>query len=263
MNLNRRKFLGMLGGATALGIIGRQTFKAVAQSDIIKSAAANQGKKRWAMVIDLKKLHQGDYYERCIAACNKAHNIPAISNTKHEIKWIWQEPFHSAFVEQENTYIPEQIKNMPVLMMCNHCDKPPCTNVCPTQATWKREDGIVMMDWHRCIGCRYCIAACPYGSRSFNYEEPKPKIANLVQSFPARTRGVVEKCTFCAELNVNGEYTKLPVCVEECENGALTFGDLNNKNSEVYKLLTTKFSMRRKPELGTNPEVYYLVGEGV
>ena len=95
--------------------------------------------------------------------------------------------------------------------------------VCPTQATWKREDGIVMMDWHRCIGCRYCMAACPYGSRSFNWLDPRPYIHNPNPEFPTRTKGVVEKCNFCAERLGTG---RPPACVEACPEKALVFGDL-------------------------------------
>ncbi len=128
--------------------------------------------------------------------------------------------------------------------------------VCPTQATWKRDDGIVMMDWHRCIGCRYCIAACPYGSRSFNWRDPRPFIEEQDPDFPTRTRGVVEKCTFCDERLAKG---KLPACVEACNENCLIFGDLENADSDVRKILEKRHSIRRKPGLGTQPEVYYLV----
>jgi molybdopterin-containing oxidoreductase family iron-sulfur binding subunit len=143
-----------------------------------------------------------------------------------------------------------------VLVFCNHCHNPPCTRVCPTQATWKREDGIVMMDWHRCIGCRYCIVACPYGSRSFNWRDPRPSIKEIQAEFPTRSRGVVEKCTFCDERLATG---RLPACVEACKNRCLLFGDLEDADSPVREILRTRHAIRRKPGLGTQPEVYYLV----
>jgi Fe-S-cluster-containing dehydrogenase component len=129
--------------------------------------------------------------------------------------------------------------------------------VCPTQATWKREkDGIVMMDWHRCIGCRYCMAACPYGSRSFNWRDPRPDIAEPNTGYPTRTKGVVEKCTFCDARLAKG---KLPACVEACPQKAMTFGDLDDAGSNVRQLLKEQYAIRRKPELGTEPEIFYIV----
>jgi molybdopterin-containing oxidoreductase family iron-sulfur binding subunit len=129
--------------------------------------------------------------------------------------------------------------------------------VCPTKATWKREsDGIVMMDWHRCIGCRYCVVGCPYGSRSFNWRDPRPFIEETNTEYPTRTRGVVEKCTFCDSRLDHGQ---MPACVEACKHGALVFGDLEDPDSEVRKLLSEHFTLRRKPALGTQPEVYYIV----
>ncbi|HHQ47892.1 MAG TPA: 4Fe-4S dicluster domain-containing protein [Acidobacteria bacterium] len=212
---------------------------------------------RWAMVIDLPKCHEHPECTRCIDACNRAHNVPKIPDPRHEIKWIWKEPFGDAFPTQESHYLPQALAGKPVLLLCNHCDNPPCVRVCPTQATWKREeDGVVMMDWHRCIGCRYCIAACPYGSRSFNWVDPRPYLGELNPDFPTRTKGVVEKCDLCEERLAEG---KVPACVEACPCGALHFGDLGDPASSVRKLLEERFAIRRKPGLGTEPQVYYLV----
>jgi Fe-S-cluster-containing dehydrogenase component len=152
------------------------------------------------------------------------------------------------------------VKHLPFLLLCNHCDNPPCVRVCPTQATFKREsDGIVMMDMHRCIGCRYCVVGCPDGSRSFNWRDPRPHIANIRQDFPTRTKGVVEKCNFCAERLAKG---KEPACVEASRQegcNAIKFGDLLDPDSEVRRLLERNNTIRRKPELGTSPMVYYIV----
>jgi molybdopterin-containing oxidoreductase family iron-sulfur binding subunit len=174
-----------------------------------------------------------------------------------EIKWIWKEEFEHAFHAYKDAPLREDLRHSDVLLLCNHCDNPPCTRVCPTKATWKRKsDGLVMMDWHRCIGCRYCVAACPYGSRSFNWRDPKPFVEEIQSTFPHRTRGVVEKCTFCDERIARGQ---LPACVEACPENALAFGDLNDPNSNVARLLAENFAIRRKPDLGTRPQVYYLV----
>ena len=115
-----------------------------------------------------------------------------------------------------------------------------------------------MMDQHRCIGCRYCVVACPYGSRSFNWKDPRsaPNLAELKNTYPTRMRGVVEKCTFCDERLARGEQ---PACVEACSEKCLIFGDLEDAHSEVREILEKRHSIRRKPSLGTQPEVYYLV----
>ena len=112
------------------------------------------------------------------------------------------------------------------------------------------------MDWHRCIGCRYCVAACPYGSRSFNWQDPRPAIATVNPDFPTRTKGVVEKCNFCEERLAKG---LAPACVGACQEKAMTFGDLEDPDSEARKLLRARFAVQREPELGTSPSVYYLV----
>ena len=159
-------------------------------------------------------------------------------------------------------FTPEQMRKQPVLVLCNHCDRPPCVRVCPTKATFKREeDGIVMMDMHRCIGCRYCMAACPYGSRSFNWRDPKPFVRQGIRTdYPTRTKGVVEKCTLCAERLARGEN---PACVDAANKvggaGTIVFGDIADPNSEISRVLRSRQTVRRKPSLGTSPQVYYLL----
>jgi Fe-S-cluster-containing dehydrogenase component len=257
MGMDRRKFV-KLAGVAAVGLVSGAPTKLVGQME----GPTGERRpplvgKRWAMVVDLKKCRRVDGCVDCINACHQAHNVPKFDNPKDEVKWVWKEPFEHAFHEQEYEYAGEGLKNSFALLMCNHCDNPPCVRVCPTQATWKRKsDGIVMMDWHRCIGCRYCVAACPYGSRSFNWRDPRPHIKEITEDFPTRTRGVVEKCTFCEERLALGQ---LPACVEACKERALVFGDLEDPDSEVREILGREFAIRRKPELGTRPEVYYLV----
>jgi molybdopterin-containing oxidoreductase family iron-sulfur binding subunit len=127
--------------------------------------------------------------------------------------------------------------------------------VCPTKATFQREDGIVMMDMHRCIGCRFCMAGCPFGARSFNWKDPRPYVKENYPGYPTREIGVVEKCTFCAERLAQGLQ---PACVE-ASGGAMVFGDLEDEKSEVREYLRKYFTIRRKAHLGTNPQVYYIV----
>lgn len=257
MKINRRKFLSFAGGAAAIGIAAKTTHSAAADNAAREAQNAAHAGKRWGMIIDLRKCReQGKGCTKCIDACHLSHNVPEIHDPKDEMKWIWKEPYKHAFIEQENERLPEAVSGIPVVLMCNHCDNPPCVSVCPTKATWKRSDGIIMMDWHRCIGCRYCMAACPYGSRSFNWKDPRPHIKDIHDEFPTRMRGVVEKCTFCDERLARGQ---MPACSLACPANALVFGDLDDENSEIRKILAENFTIRRKPELGTNPEIYYIV----
>ncbi len=255
MGQDRRGFLKLAGLAAACAA-GKGSLVRLAGAEGPPQATPAKKTVRWAMVIDPRKCLEKENCTACIDACNHAHNVPAIDDPRHEVKWIWKEPFPEAFPDEDARYVDQGLTTKPVLLLCNHCDNPPCVRVCPTQSTWKRPDGIVMMDWHRCIGCRYCMAACPYGSRSFNFEDPRPYIKETNPDFPTRTKGVVEKCTFCDELIDKG---KLPACVTACKEKAMFFGDLNDPDSEVRQLLRTRFALRRKAGLGTQPEVFYLV----
>lgn len=262
MRGGRRDFLKVAGG-TALAAGALPGISSCAQE---QQAGAHGTGKRLAMIVDLRVCSQHEDCGACAEACHVSHNVPSFPkaeggtepNVKYdEVKWIWKEEFERAFPTLENHYLPEKVVSKRLPVLCNHCDNPPCVRVCPTKATFKRDsDGIVMMDWHRCIGCRYCVVACPYGSRSFNWWNPRPYIAKITPEFPTRMKGVVEKCTFCEERISRG---MKPVCVEACPHGAMLFGDLNQEDSEVRMRLSSAFSIRRKPELGTQPEVYYLV----
>jgi molybdopterin-containing oxidoreductase family iron-sulfur binding subunit len=259
MDMNRRTLLKMTLLA-ALDLTRRNSLFAplasAQPSDVLPPGAALKA-GRWAMVIDIKKcLAAKNCSDVCIRACHETHNVPDLGNKKDEVKWIWKETAERLFSGQLNEYGGAALARQPVPALCNHCANPPCTRVCPTGATFKRADGIVVMDPHRCIGCRFCMAACPYGSRSFNWKDPRPYLRKINSDYPTRTKGVVEKCTFCDERLAQG---KLPACVAACPCGALTFGDLKDETSVVVKLLRANYSLRRKPELGTEPAVYYLV----
>jgi Fe-S-cluster-containing dehydrogenase component len=243
--IGRRKFVKI---AAAVGLAG------CALRNLSAGAMAS---KRWAMIVDLRICRANKDCSLCIAACHKAHNVPEISNSKDEVKWIWKDSFENAFPDQVHEFQANPQSHGPSLLLCNHCDVPPCVGVCPTGATWKRgSDGIIMMDWHRCIGCRYCMAACPYGSRSFNWRDPRPFIQEITMEFPTRTRGVVEKCNFCEERIAAGE---MPACVQACPANALVFGDLRDAGSPARQVLRANYTIRRRPGLGTQPQVYYIV----
>jgi Fe-S-cluster-containing dehydrogenase component len=257
MGMDRRRFI-CIAGATVAGVAAGAPAAILAEVEKEKaSPATRHSTKRWAMVVDLRKCRQSEGCTDCIKACNDAHNVPHFDDPKEEVKWIWKEEFANVFPEEDYEFGRTALSGAPVLLMCNHCSDAPCVRVCPTEATWKREsDGIVMMDWHRCIGCRYCMAACPYGSRSFNWRDPRAGLEQINKDFPTRTRGVVEKCTFCDEQLDKGEQ---PHCVTACKEDALVFGNLEDPESRVRQILESEFAIRRKPELGTGPGIYYLV----
>ncbi len=264
MDMNRRRFIRGAGW-TALGIGGGLPFLRVLGSAV----SAGPGTRQWGMIIDVAKCQSPAVQQRCIDACHTLHNVPTIKDPEEEVKWLWTEPFENAFPDQAHPRTADALKGKPVFVLCNHCTNPPCVKVCPTQATWKRKsDGIVMMDMHRCIGCRYCIAACPYGARSFNWRDPRPHIPGGIQgTFPTRSAGVVEKCNFCMgrlrdQLRAGRE--PMPACVEAAENtpggkGALLFGDLSDPDSKIVKRLREVHTICRKPSVGTGPNIFYIV----
>ena len=267
MDVSRRSFLKDAGSA-ALGLgWGLPLMSTGCTADAQGHGEVDGAESQLAMVIDVEKCRSEAVREACVRACNAAHNVPQIPVPDDQIDWIWTENYDAAFPDQVHANMARTIKEAPVLVLCNHCDSPPCVRVCPTQATWKREsDGIVMMDQHRCIGCRYCMAACPYGSRSFNWRDPRDYIerdqaGEFPSNFPTRTKGVVEKCNFCAERLRDG---LLPACVEAANQvpgaeGALVFGDLSDPDSEIRHVLAESHTITRRVGLGTGPNVYYIV----
>ncbi len=204
--------------------------------------------KKFVMVIDLAKC---DGCNKCIEACNKMHYLPPNK------EWIEVLKMQDA-PEAAPYYFPKP---------CYHCDNPPCTQVCPVDATFKREDGIVAIDNDRCIGCRFCMAACPYSVRLFNWTEPpEPNLVEMVAA-PERVfqskKGCVEKCDFCPHMAREG---KLPGCVMGCPQNAIYFGDQNEdavtnlagETERFSQLLEDRAAYRFMEELGTEPRVWYL-----
>jgi molybdopterin-containing oxidoreductase family iron-sulfur binding subunit len=267
MDEKRRSFL-KTAGRTAVGLGWGLPFLSGCSASRHGTGEGEPAATQWAMVVDVRKCMREDVRRACTEACHRVHNVPDIPEPEDEIKWIWTEQYQDAFPDQTHARTGSALAEAPVLVLCNHCARPPCVKVCPTQATWKREsDGIVMMDMHRCIGCRYCMAACPYGSRSFNWKDPRPYLeqgenGDLPSDFPTRAKGVVEKCNYCAERLRSGLQ---PACVEaanavEGGAGALTFGDLSDPNSAVSRILSETHTIARRVALGTGPNVFYIVG---
>jgi len=214
----------------------------------------------------------------CVEACKVENNTPA------NIFWMW------VFRVEEGEYPDVDVKYLP--RPCMHCDNPPCAKVCPVSARFKDEKGFVCTDWKRCIGCRYCVVACPYGVNYFNWKKPETnyyynwldegkavfeKIGQIIPPYKnpdldkrygnenrsvaggGQRTGVVEKCTWCIHRVEKG---LLPACVANCPVKALFFGDLDDPNSEVSKILANKKrkAFRLLEEFGTEPKVYYVGG---
>jgi Fe-S-cluster-containing dehydrogenase component len=202
---------------------------------------------------------------KCAHACLKENNqsrdaaddiemsyIRVLELAKGEINLETSTPYYdSEQVPQPDKYY------MPV--QCQQCRQSPCTKVCPVQATWQEPDGVVTVDYNWCIGCRYCMAACPYDARRFNFHKPKltPEQINPKQGYLSnriRPKGVVEKCTFCLQRTREGKY---PACLEVCPTGARVFGNLLDPNSEINYILKNKRVYVLKEEVGTQPRFYY------
>jgi len=210
--------------------------------------------RKFAMVVDLSRCKNA---LKCQDSCNKNHYITGDN--------AWLKVYN---MQEEKDTAPYW---MP--MMCQHCDEPACVTVCPVDATFKRKDGIVLIDNERCIGCRFCMAACPYGTRVFNWSEPKQEFEMAVEDVKANytpehagmpsQMGTVDKCDFCPHMIDMGE---MPHCVSACPNDVFLFGDIyedtvtngSGQSFRLSKLLEDKAGYRLLEELGTKPSVYYL-----
>lgn len=209
------------------------------------------GEHHWGMVINLDRCIGCEY---CLRACAATNDVLA------EDPW--------------NIVIPEKNSAGHTFFLsrpCLHCQNAPCVEVCPVKATYHREDGLVVMDYDRCIGCRYCQVACPYDARQFNWEartDENPYVPAWGEpEVERRPRGVVEKCTFCIHridaglekgLIPGDDREATPACVNICPVGARTFGNLNDPNSKVSQLISTNPILRLRDDLGTETSVYYI-----
>lgn len=263
--MSRRKFL-ILTGVASLGAV--LPIQISAKTQFVESAEEVRAKRRWAMVVDVAKCTEcmeeliartgnPEVKPPCVIACDKENNVPEFENKKVDPQWmrIVKLKLNKPSVEPKEFYMP---------LLCNHCEHPPCVQVCLTKASFKRPDGIVEIDMHRCIGCRYCMIACPYGARSFNYEYPEHGLKEVNPKVPMRTKGVVEKCTFCVhrvdEAVRKGE-NPVPACVEACKlygKDALRFGNIKDSSSEVSRILRDNLAIQLRADLGTDPHVFYL-----
>ena len=221
---------------------------------------------KWGMVIDIDKCNA---CQACVIACKVENNIPFMRPEEAEkgrsIKWMDL----LSFTEGEYPEVKMRILPRPCMM----CENPPCIKVCPVGATYINEEGLVGQVYSRCIGCRYCMAACPYTLRYFNWYGPVwPDVMKqgLSPDVSIRPKGVMEKCSFCSHRLVKardrarfenrsiaeGEY--VPSCVEACPTGAMYFGDLEDAESQVARLARSPRAFRLLEDLGTEPKVIYL-----
>lgn len=261
--LSRRDALKIGGMTAAAAIVTQVVISGPLSADAVQGIGAtthadnghNQEDRspyEWHMAIDLSRCIGCMY---CVYTCQAVNDVP-----DDEMRW--------------NIVIPERTElgvdfymNRP----CMHCEEAPCTRVCPVGATWKRSDGIVVMDYERCIGCRYCQVACPYDVRRFNWRSPNEANPYVPEwgtpEIERRPRGVVEKCTFCVQRIDRGlaqgltpgiDPAATPACVDACPVGARVFGDINEPDSPVAKFLAENDTFRLREEWGTQPKVHYV-----
>lgn len=269
--ITRRQFMMMMTGL-GMSVAGAAALSKVdALRDLIEQelavelpeisgegghAIASGSKHRWGMVINLQKCIGCEY---CVYACQ------AVNDVEDAMRW--------------NVHLVDRTETGNVFHMtrpCLHCQDAPCVSVCPVEATFVRDDGIVIMDYDRCIGCRYCEVACPYGARSFNWEAREgPSGYQAVwgeAEVERRSRGVIEKCTFCVHRIDRGlsqglipgvDRAATPACVNICPVEARIFGDLNDPNSRISQAIAHNPTFRLREDLGTEPNVYYIPPEGM
>jgi Fe-S-cluster-containing dehydrogenase component len=253
--LSRRNFVAL---ALRLGVSAAVLETLLQVSGQMRGAQGSDGREqaahKWIMVIDLGACTGCNF---CTYACKATNDTPT--------GITWNAVFKDKELTSQDVYISRP---------CMHCEHAPCVEVCPVGATKHREDGLVEMDYGKCIGCRYCQVACPYGARYFNWEvdtQPNPMVPEWgTPEIERRPRGVVEKCTFCAHridagleegLTPGLDPAATPACVNICPVSARHFGDANNPDSEVNVLLAARESIRLREDLGVGPRVYYLLPE--
>lgn len=233
----RRRFLAGIGAGAAALLSGAR---------IVELAAARSpdepvtGATRFGMMIDTAKCAEDCTV--CVDACNEEHGITGFDRPRTDAQWI-----RKLEVRDRQT---GKVTSLP--MLCQHCEHPPCVDVCPTGASFRRADGIVLVNKHTCIGCRYCMMACPYKARSFIHEDLTDQ-----KSWAPRGKGTVESCTFCVH---RVDHDSTPACVEACEeagHGALVFGDLNDPHSGIAERARTVPSRQIRADLNLNTGVRY------
>jgi molybdopterin-containing oxidoreductase family iron-sulfur binding subunit len=234
MNPERRQLLGW-GAAAAAGLALAPGLRLVELAAARSPGEAASALQRWGLLIDVAKCADCD---ACVSACRDENGWTGHGRPATDVQWIRKVSLRDKHTGHAQT----------APLMCQHCEHPPCVDVCPTGASFKRDDGIVLVDKHICIGCRYCVMACPYGARSFVHEPvsgQKPEVP--------RGMGTVESCTLCVHRVDRGQS---PACVEACSQ-AMVFGDLNDSSSEIHRRLKSEPSTQLRADLALNTGVRY------
>jgi len=256
---SRRDFLAGLAASAAGVLIGSSARAEIGRQP---EPAPSEHRRQWGLVIDLDRCARCG---GCVVACQQENNVapagPEAAARNRPIHWMDFLP-------------PAPGSCLATPIPCMHCQDPPCVKVCPVGATYQTHEGITAQVWDRCIGCRYCMVACPYSRRYFNWDEPHwlGGVSSLNPDVAPRPRGVVEKCTLChhriraaierakvdEEPLTDESLRRLPACAQSCPTQAITFGDLADPESEVARLAADPRATRLLPEAGTRPKVIYL-----
>ena len=239
----RRNFLGKVGATVVGATLGPGIFlhglaQAKSPSDPVSAST------RWGMLIDSNRCGTG--CDACVRGCNDEHGLTQHAHPATDAQWIRKLDAHD----------PQTNHNISLPMMCQHCEHPPCVDVCPTGASFRRADGIVLVDKHLCIGCRYCMMACPYKARSFIHETLHDQL-----SYAPRGKGTVESCTLCVHrVDAKGK-DAIPACAEACTadgHKAMVFGDMNDPDSELSRRLSALGGKQIRADLGLNTGIRYV-----
>ena len=242
LDSSRRDFLTRAGASAGAAAIAPGVFLSTSASAKAPDEAISSD-KRWGILVDTNKC--ADNCDACVNACMEENGwgeSESLPRPGQQAQWI-----RSVEIRHKQTGFARTLP-----LMCQHCEHPPCVDVCPTGASFRRVDGIVLVDKHICIGCRYCMMACPYKARSFIHEELDDQLP-----WAPRGKGTVESCTMCVHrVDENGT----PACVEACSaenHNALVFGDLYDENSEISRELAKADSVELRADLGLNTGVRY------
>lgn len=242
---SRRKFVAM--GATVAGLSLTPGVQLISVANAAADNKPASDKIRWGLLIDTNKCAKG--CNKCVESCDEEFGLTPQQDSKSNPEQ------QTHYIRKVDLVNKQTKRSVSLPLMCQHCENPPCVDVCPTGASMRRADGIVKVDMHRCIGCRFCMLACPYKARSFVHED----ITNQ-KAYAPRGKGCVESCNLCSHRIDEKGAKATPACVESCNSKggkAMVFGDLNDEKSTISKTLKKHSSTQLRADLGLNTGVRY------